>query len=117
MNRYRVLKAPEGWPKQLPFAVQTTDGSYGPGDEFDHEFSEEDEAANLASGLLEIVPRSYKVIGDSVVHDTEPGETFERGLTIGVEGLLFAGGHIERVDVPVVPAVAKPPTPRKTKEK
>lgn len=96
MNRYRVLSAPAGWPGRLPFAVQTTDGRYEIGDEFDHEFSEEDEGANLASGLVEIVPRTYRVVGTSIVDDTPPGGTFEAAMTIGREALLL-GSHIERV--------------------
>lgn len=96
MNRYRVL---------LPVVVQLPDGRYEQGDEFDHEFTAEDETRNLHDGLLEIVPRTYRVIGGSDVHETPPGSTFVAALTVGVEGLLFQGGHIERVDeAPVAPA-------------
>lgn len=91
MNRYRVL---------LPLLVSTAEGSYAQGEEFENEFTEDEETANLANGLLEIVPRTYKVIGGSRVHETDPGDTFEMGLPIGPEALLIAGGHIERVDPP-----------------
>jgi hypothetical protein len=91
MNRYRVL---------LPLQVHTADASYTQGEEFEHEFTEEEETANLASGLLEIVPRKYKVIGGSEVHETQPGEEFERALPLGQEALLIEGGHIERVEKP-----------------
>lgn len=90
-NRYRVL---------LPLTVHTTDASYGQHDEFEHEFTEEEETANVKSGLLAIVPQRYRVIGGSVVHDTAPGGEFEMALPMGNEALLIEGGHIERVDKP-----------------
>jgi len=99
MNRYRVL---------LPLEVHTEDGSYGQGEEFEKEFSEDEETVNLASGLLEIVPREYLVIGSSNVHGADPGETFTLGLRIGEEALLVQGGHIERVEpVPKAKSRAK----------
>lgn len=91
MNTYKVL---------LPLQVHTADAAYGQGDEFETEFTAEEETANLRSGLLEIVPRDYKVVGGSRVHETAPGDTFTRALTIGEEQLLVAGGHIERVAPP-----------------
>jgi hypothetical protein len=97
MNRYRVM---------LPLVVHTQDGSYEQHEEFDHTFTEEEEAANLKSGLLEIVPRRYKVIGGSDVYETPPGREFEAALPIGNEALLIEGGHIERVE-------AKPAKPAK----
>lgn len=89
MKRYRVL---------LPLLVHTEDGSYGQGEEFSKDFSEEEEAANLASGLIEIVPREYRVIGGSVVHGAGPGEILVRALRIGEESLLIQGGHIEPIE-------------------
>jgi hypothetical protein len=89
MNRYRV---------RLPLTVHLPDGTYGQGDEFDHEFTDEDEATNLASGLLEIVPRTYRNVGTSQVDGHDPGETFEAAMSRGREALLFAGGHLEPVD-------------------
>jgi hypothetical protein len=91
MNRYRVL---------LPLLVHTEDGSYAQGEEFDKDFTEEDEATNLQSGLIEIVPREYKVIGGSNVHGADPGEVFTAALPMGQEAALVAGGHIERVEKP-----------------
>lgn len=85
MNRYRNL---------LPLLVN---GEYGQGDEFELELSDEEEASHLAAGLLEIVPRDYKVVGDSRVWDTDPGDTFTRALTLGEERHLVDGGFIERV--------------------
>lgn len=99
-NRYRVL---------LPLRVHTTDASYTQGEEFEHEFSEEDETVNLASGLLELLPNTYRVVGGSEVHGTQPGETFTMPLPIGQEALLVQGGHIERVDAPRVVKPSKTP--------
>ena len=99
-RRYRVL---------LPLMVHTGDGSYAQGEEFAKEFTEEEETENLKSGLLELVPLKYKVVGGSRVHDTNPGDEFEAAIGIGQEALLIAGGHIELVEP------SKPKT-RKTKE-
>lgn len=104
-NRYRVL---------LPLTVTVTEGDFVQHEEFEHEFTEEDEDTNVASGLLEIVPRRYKVVGESDVFETPPGETFERAIPLGQEQLLFAGGHIERVDDERDPEPA-PPKKRTTK--
>jgi hypothetical protein len=89
MNRYRVM---------LPLRVHTEGGSYTQGEEFEKDFTADDEATNLASGLLEIVPREYRVISDSTVYETTQGNTFTRPLTIGEEAHLVAAGHIERVE-------------------
>lgn len=88
MNRYRVM---------LPLLVN---GEHKQGDVFDHEFTEEEEMANLTSGLLEIVPRKYKVVGGSEVYGTQPGDEFEMALTIGQEAHLVNAGHVERVAEP-----------------
>jgi len=95
MNRYKVL---------LPVLV---DGEYGQGDEFEKELTPEEELANVQSGLLEIMPQTYKVIGASTVWDAAPGEEFERALTLGEEQLLVEGGHIERVEKPAPKRRAK----------
>lgn len=99
MNRYRVLP---------PLLVHTDNASYAQGEEFDHEFSVEDEATNLASGLLELLPRTYRVIGGSEVHGAKPGETFTMSIPLGQEALLVQGGHIERVDDKPVVKSSKP---------
>lgn len=112
-NRYRVASAPAGWPDNLPFAVQTTDGRYEVGDEFEHEFSEEEERENLDSGLLVLLPRRYRIVGESDVFETPPGEEFERAIPLGQERLLFAGGHIERVEPEPEPAKPQKRTTKK----
>lgn len=86
-NRYRVL---------LPLLVHTEDGSYGQGEEFEKDFTVEEEDANLASGLLELVPNEYRVIGESEVDGHQPGETFTAAIPLSREALL--GGHIQRVE-------------------
>lgn len=103
MRRYRVL---------LPLTVHTTAGAYSQGEEFDAgEVGDGfDEAANLASGLLEVVPCEYRVVGESTVFGTPPGETFQAGLSLAQEATLL-GSHIERVE-------PKPkPTRRKASDK
>ena len=89
MRRYKVL---------LPLQVHTEDATYEQDDIFEHSFTEEEETANTNSGLLEIVPVRYRVIGGSFVHDTAPGDEFEAALPMGQESLLIEGGHIERVE-------------------
>lgn len=92
MRRYKVL---------LPLTVQPREGgSYKQNEEFDADFTPEEETANVHSGLLEIVPVTYKVIGGSDVYETPPGEEFEAALPMGNEALLIEGGHIERVEKP-----------------
>jgi hypothetical protein len=92
MRRYRVL---------LPLKVQPREGgSYEQHDEFDSDFTQDEETENVRSGLLAIVPSRYRVIGGSVVHDTPPGGEFAAALPMGNEALLIEGGHIERVDKP-----------------
>ena len=104
MRRYRVL---------LPMKIDTAEGSYTQGDVFEMEYTpeEEHEALNLrGGGLLEIVPQKYKVIGESRVYDTDPGEEFEAALLLGNELALIEGGNIELVEAP------KPkPAPKKKK--
>lgn len=89
MNRYKVL---------LPLLVHTEDGSYGQGETFAKDFTAEEEAANLASGLLELVPNEYRVVGDSEVDGHKAGDTYAAAIPLAREALLVAGGHIERVE-------------------
>ena len=104
MNRYKVARAPQGWPKSLPFRIGPPgEKDYGVGEEFEHKFTPEQERDNLASGLLEIVPQKYRVVGDSDVFDTPPGKEFTAALLIEQEAMLIAGGHIERVAAPQEP--------------
>jgi hypothetical protein len=67
VNTYRVANPPQQWPETLrgEFRVTPTghDRDYGLGEEFEHEFADAaEEQANLASGIVEIVPREYRVL-------------------------------------------------------
>jgi hypothetical protein len=108
-RRYKIL---------LPLTVHTEDAAYEQGDEFEKDFTAVEEAENLASGLLELQPMTYKVVGESRVHETNPGDTFEMALPLGQEELLVEGGQIERVDDKKKPAPAdkKPAATTKKKE-
>jgi hypothetical protein len=99
MNNYKVL---------LPLLVN---GEHGQGDVFEYQFpSEAEENTAIDTGLLEIVPRTYKVVGTSRVFETAPGDQFDKGLRMGQEDALIAGGHIERVEA------KKTVAPKKEKE-
>jgi len=93
----------------LPLLVHTEVGSYKQGETFEKDFTAEDELENVNSGLLEIVPQTYKVVGESRVHDTEPGEEFTAALLLGNEQALVEGGHIE--------VVREKPAPKKRTKK
>ena len=66
-----------------------------------------DERDALTSGLIEIVPQAYRVVGDSRVFETAPGETFEAALPLESEKALIDGGHIARADEPPKKAARK----------
>lgn len=72
--------------------------------EFEHEFATPTEEADwVNSGLLEIVPSTYRVLTDTAVHGvkgTDKDPTFEAALPMETEAALIAGGHIERVRKP-----------------
>jgi len=85
-RRYKLLK---------DLTYSTPEGSYSQGDEFEADLDAVDEQEKLQSGLLELLPQTYKVVGTSTVYDTPPGETFTRALTLGQEQLLVEGGHLE----------------------
>lgn len=92
VRRYKVL---------LPIVVHTDDGGFAQGQVFAKTFdSAEEEHHNLQSGLLELQPLEYRVVGESTVHDTPPGSTFAAAISMAHEELLMAGGHIELVGHP-----------------
>jgi hypothetical protein len=93
----------------LPLTVHTTDGAYTQGETFQADFTWEQEAENLDSGLLEVQPSEYEVLAGRVF-ETEAGETFTAALRLGNEQQLVEGGVIK----PVEPPPAKPS--RKKKE-
>jgi len=65
---------------------------------FEHDFTVTEEKDWLDSGLLELVPRKYKVLSDN--YAVPQGETFEAAMLIEIEAALLSGGHIERVEKP-----------------
>ena len=71
--------------------------------EFEHEFTPGDEADWLSSGHIELVPRTYRQLSHNYSAASK-GETFEAAYPSEIESMLISGGHIERVDVVVVPA-------------
>jgi len=89
MNRYKVM---------LPVLVN---GEHAQFDEFDSEFTVDEERTNVQSGLLEVVPRRYRVLVDTEVYGvrgTDEDPTFSAAMLIEQEQMLVNGGHIERVD-------------------
>lgn len=70
---------------------------------FEAEFTPAEEQDQLASGHIEIVPRTYRQLSVNFSAATQ-GETFEAALPAEVEQMLVAGGHIERVDPDDPPA-------------
>lgn len=65
---------------------------------FEREFSPTEERDWLASGLIEIVPRSYQVLSDN--YERPMGEVFDAAFLVEIEAALISGSHIERVDKP-----------------
>jgi len=64
--------------------------------EFERELTAAEESDWLASGLLEIVPRTYRVLSNN--YSAAPqGETFVAALLVDHESALIQGGHIARV--------------------
>jgi hypothetical protein len=72
---------------------------------FEADYSPSEEKDHLDAGLLELVPRTYKVLSDN--YQYPQGETFEAGLLVENEAALISGGHIERVDKPPAKKAAK----------
>lgn len=66
---------------------------------FEREFTAAEEGDWLASGLLELVPRTYRVLSNNYSAAAQ-GETFVGALLVDHESALIQGGHIERVDPP-----------------
>lgn len=72
---------------------------------FEREFTVTEEKDWIDSGLLELVPRTYRVLSNNYAA-AKQGETFEGSFPVELEAALIQGGHIERVD----------PAPKKKKE-
>lgn len=68
---------------------------------FEREFTAAEEADWLNTGVLELVPRTYRVLSPNYVGpdgNAKQGDEFEAALTIGQEQSLLDGGHLERVE-------------------
>lgn len=66
---------------------------------FERDFTPTEERDHLNSGLLELVPRTYKVLSNNFSAGQQ-GDTFEAAYLVEIEQALIQGGHIERVDKP-----------------
>jgi uncharacterized lipoprotein YddW (UPF0748 family) len=73
---------------------------------FERDFTATEERDWLDSGLLELVPRTYKVLSNNF-STAEQGETVESSFPVELEAALIQGGHIERVDKPAAKAAEK----------
>lgn len=73
---------------------------------FERDFSPAEEQDWLGSGLLEIVPRTYRVLSNNY-EAGEQGALVELALLKEQEQALISGGHIERVDKPAAKAADK----------
>ena len=73
---------------------------------FEREFTPSEEKDWLDSGLLELVPRTYRVLSNNYSAGGQ-GETFEGSYLVENEAALIQGGHIERVDKPAAKAAEK----------
>ena len=70
---------------------------HAPGDEFEHDFTDAQEADLVGGGRIQIVATAYEVVGTQHVMGTPPGCTFEHAFTRPQERALLEGGHLERV--------------------
>jgi hypothetical protein len=66
---------------------------------FEREFTATEEQDHLGSGLLELVPRTYRVLSNNYAAGKQ-GDLVELALLVDHESALIQGGHIERVDKP-----------------
>jgi len=77
---------------------------------FERDFSPVEERDALNSGLIELVPRKYRVLSNNYAAGKQ-GDTFDAAYLVEIEQALIQGGHIERVASPKpVPADDKPAT-------
>ena len=73
---------------------------------FEADFSPMEEKDRIDGGLIEIVPRAYRVLTDNFSGGPQ-GAEYKGALRIEVEQALIQGGHIERVgDDPVLKPAA-----------
>jgi len=63
---------------------------------FEADFTSSQERDWLDSGLLELVPRRYRVLSDN--YELPKDNTFVATMLVEIEQALVGAGHIERVD-------------------
>jgi hypothetical protein len=73
---------------------------------FEHEFTPVEEQDALGAGLVQLVPRSYRVLSNNYTAG-EQGSLVELALLKEHEQALIQGGHLERVDKPAAKAAEK----------
>lgn len=81
-NTYRAL---------TPAAVAAYDEGV-----FDRDFTPVEERDALNSGLIELVPRKYRVLSNNFAAG-EQDSVIEAAYLVEIEHALIQGGHIERV--------------------
>lgn len=86
MNTYKALS-------------KAAEAAFAPG-VFEREFTPTEERDWLASGLVEIVPRAYRVLSDN--YERPQGEVFDAAFLVELEAALISGSHIERVYAEIV---------------
>jgi len=64
---------------------------------FERDFTPAEEQDWLDSGLLELVPRKYKVLSNNFAAAGQ-GEEIEAAYLVEIEQAHLQGGHLERVD-------------------
>lgn len=64
---------------------------------FERDFSPSEERDVLDAGLLELVPRKYKVLSNNFAAGKQ-GAVIEGVYLVELEQALIQGGHLERVD-------------------
>lgn len=82
-NTYRAL---------TPAAIAAYDSGV-----FERDFTPSEEQDVLNAGLLELVPRKYKVLSNNFASG-EQGDEIEAAFLVEHEQALTQGGHIERVE-------------------
>lgn len=79
---------------------------------FERDFTPTEEKDWLDSGLVELVPRTYRVLSNNYSAGKQ-GDTFDAAYLVEIEQALIAGGHLERVDTP---KAADKPAPKKKED-
>jgi hypothetical protein len=73
---------------------------------FEHDFTPDGEQDALNSGLLELVPRKYKVLSNNFAAG-EQGSEIEAAYPMEIEQAYLTGGHLERINPPTEKPAAK----------